>query len=204
MHIEVIFCPACNHKLRVPEDLMGRPVQCPQCKGVFVAPPPMTAITDRPPESVPADATQDTRQGLDDDWSVERRQRPVSGKIAPAAICLMLTALGHLGLNIWGVIQAATQPEMLRKQVQAFAPGIPMPFDIARLSLIACSAFALVSLFQAFCGFAMFSRRSYSLAICGAVLSLANCNQLCCFGSIPVGIWALIVLFQSDVRGSFR
>ena len=53
-------------------------------------------------------------------------------------------------------------------------------------------------------GFAMLTRRSYSLAIVAAILSLTNCNQLCCVLSIPVGIWALIVLFQPDVKASFR
>ena len=39
MPTEVIFCPACNHKLRVPEELMGQSVQCPKCRATFMAPP---------------------------------------------------------------------------------------------------------------------------------------------------------------------
>src|SRR5258708_5292721 len=40
MRIEVIYCPDCPHKLRIPEDLLGTEVQCPECKIQFVAPPP--------------------------------------------------------------------------------------------------------------------------------------------------------------------
>lgn len=35
---ETIFCPACNRKLRVPEQELGQVVQCPLCRAVFTAP----------------------------------------------------------------------------------------------------------------------------------------------------------------------
>src|SRR4051794_27881298 len=35
---EVISCPACNHLLRVPLDLLGVQVQCPECRAMFKAP----------------------------------------------------------------------------------------------------------------------------------------------------------------------
>ena len=99
---------------------------------------------------------------------------------------------------------AAVAPAQLRQQVQAFLPGVALPFDFAQLSLIACSVFVVVSLLQAACGVAMLTRRSYALAVFGAGLSIVNCNQICCFVGIPVGIWSMIVLFRSDVRASFR
>ncbi len=34
----IISCPSCPQKLRVPEDLLGRPVKCPKCGVVFDAP----------------------------------------------------------------------------------------------------------------------------------------------------------------------
>ena len=38
MSDETIFCPACNRKLRVPEQELGQVVQCPLCHVVFTAP----------------------------------------------------------------------------------------------------------------------------------------------------------------------
>ncbi|MBL8796642.1 MAG: hypothetical protein JNM56_22260 [Planctomycetia bacterium] len=35
---ETIMCPACNRKLRVPEQELGQVVQCPLCRAVFTAP----------------------------------------------------------------------------------------------------------------------------------------------------------------------
>ena len=48
MRIELIFCPSCNRKLRVPENLMARPVQCPECGARYVA-PPTPEMCDGPP-----------------------------------------------------------------------------------------------------------------------------------------------------------
>jgi predicted Zn finger-like uncharacterized protein len=39
----IISCPSCPQKLRVPEDLLGRPVKCPKCGIIFDAPPPEAA-----------------------------------------------------------------------------------------------------------------------------------------------------------------
>src|SRR5437879_4667466 len=35
---EVIDCPQCERKLRVPDELLGRAVQCPTCGATFAAP----------------------------------------------------------------------------------------------------------------------------------------------------------------------
>ncbi|MDA1015192.1 MAG: DUF4339 domain-containing protein [Planctomycetota bacterium] len=45
--------------------------------------------------------------------------------------------------------------------------------------------------------------KSYGLAMTGAILSLIPCITSCCIGGIPIGIWALVVLNDPDVRDSF-
>jgi hypothetical protein len=35
---ETLYCPSCNQKVRVPEEWLGQPVQCPLCRLVFTAP----------------------------------------------------------------------------------------------------------------------------------------------------------------------
>ena len=43
----------------------------------------------------------------------------------------------------------------------------------------------------------------YGWAVTGAVLSAVPCtNSCCCFGT-PIGLWAIVVLFGSDVRLAF-
>jgi len=46
---ETLYCPSCNQKVRVPEELLGQPVQCPLCRLVFTAP-----VRGTPPAVLPA------------------------------------------------------------------------------------------------------------------------------------------------------
>jgi predicted Zn finger-like uncharacterized protein len=46
---ETTHCPACQKRFRLPDDLLGRSVKCPDCGAVFTAP-------GRPAEAEPADA----------------------------------------------------------------------------------------------------------------------------------------------------
>jgi predicted Zn finger-like uncharacterized protein len=47
---EIVNCPKCDRKLRVPDDLIGQAVKCPTCSETFTA----TIAAPEPPPSVPA------------------------------------------------------------------------------------------------------------------------------------------------------
>lgn len=61
----------------------------------------------------------------------------------------------------------------------------------------------VISMLILFGGWRVQQRRGYPLAITSAVLVMLPVNLTCCVG-IPIGIWALVVLLQDDVRKSFR
>jgi hypothetical protein len=50
----------------------------------------------------------------------------------------------------------------------------------------------------------MKSLQSYGLAFAAAVLAAIPCTSPCCFIGLPVGIWAIVVLLNEDVKRSFR
>jgi hypothetical protein len=59
----IIDCPSCTRKLNVPEEMLGRPVRCPDCGGMFAAgtegvlpPPPEEPTDETEPPSVPQPA----------------------------------------------------------------------------------------------------------------------------------------------------
>lgn len=52
-------------------------------------------------------------------------------------------------------------------------------------------------------GIRMLQRRSYGLAMTGAIVSMLPCSCCCCLG-LPFGIWALVVLSNPEVKNSFR
>src|SRR5215471_9786244 len=63
---QLLDCPSCSRKLRVPDDLLGTRVQCPSCSTTFDAlasPPPLPesdppgapSVQEAPPKPTPAD-----------------------------------------------------------------------------------------------------------------------------------------------------
>lgn len=46
--------------------------------------------------------------------------------------------------------------------------------------------------------------QSYGLAFAAAVLAALPCTSPCCFIGLPIGIWAIVVLLNEDVKRSFR
>jgi hypothetical protein len=89
----VITCPSCQKQLRLPDDLLGRPVQCPRCSETFEpgaktapTPPPSSRPVDSspPPSSPPASGPFgfDLKLSLDDSASPAPRPQPLSDPAA--------------------------------------------------------------------------------------------------------------------------
>src|SRR5437660_9135178 len=62
---EIIDCPQCERKLRVPDDLLGRAVKCPTCGVTFTAPAAAAsafagAAEHAPPETYQQDDSRST------------------------------------------------------------------------------------------------------------------------------------------------
>jgi hypothetical protein len=77
----IIHCPACDRKVQLPSEFLGRAVQCPECRQTFVAkdigtalsPDPVPAAAPRPEPRAepPAARYEDSR----DPYEPERRRR---------------------------------------------------------------------------------------------------------------------------------
>jgi hypothetical protein len=71
---------------------------------------------------------------------------------------------------------------------------------------IACAVGLLIAVLPLLGGIRMLSLRSYALCVVGSIsaaLPCLSCGGTCCFGEI-IGIWALIVLINTDVRAAFQ
>ncbi len=62
---------------------------------------------------------------------------------------------------------------------------------------------SLVQCFVAFAGFQMKNLRNRQAAFAGSILAMLPCSACCVFG-LPIGIWSLTVLNNSDVKQAFR
>src|SRR5438105_1702235 len=108
---ELIRCPSCDHALRLPAELAGRPVECPQCRTRFTAPVPERAVPAVRP--VPDDGAGPAPDAAAAQWAAAALR-------APAAILLALAGLAVLwdGLALSGLIAIRNDPKAYTDAVQ--------------------------------------------------------------------------------------
>lgn len=125
---EIITCPNCQKKLQLPEEYLGKTVQCPGCKQTFTAqragvvpPPPTSPGREAPPppkddyeeEELPrrrrrrrADDDYEEDDYDDDDYDDRPRRRrrdlvPHRGGVILTLGILSLLICGPLGIAAW-------------------------------------------------------------------------------------------------------
>lgn len=55
-----------------------------------------------------------------------------------------------------------------------------------------------------FGGIKMRALQNYGLVMTAAILAVIPCTTSCCLVGIPVGVWALVVLFKPEVKSAFH
>jgi hypothetical protein len=105
---EITRCPSCERELKLPEDLAGKRVRCPQCAATFTAAPPapLPASTSRPPPD--AYERRSRRRRFHDDYDDEDEDdfdfgRPSRFDYHPHRGAVILT-LGILSLAVCGIM----------------------------------------------------------------------------------------------------
>jgi hypothetical protein len=210
---DLIHCPACSFQLRLPHELYGSPVECPQCHTRFTAPVPAVRPAPAPPPGREYDAAYHAPQ--DDDY-----RRPAGGGgLTAAAIALLV--VGLLSTLIFGIMARASiviksdpaQFDQLLREVEDRNPNIDQDErDQLRQLLgwfrdngaVACGIEAALNLITVLGAIMMLVRRGYGLAMLGCVLALNPTNLPGCILQMPFGIWGLVALFSESGRRSFR
>jgi hypothetical protein len=213
MRIEMIYCPACRHKLRIPEDLMGQPVLCPSCQTEFIAPPPPIG-GDRPIEAIRegrasarnSGGSEDFREDAYRDDDIRRRDKP-NPFVSVAATLLIGVSLLGLADGAFRLITYSPQKLVATmKQMQTAFPTLPaMDQESFKMGYLAGAViFGFFSLISLLGGLAMLRRRFFPIAVFGSILAILNISDCCCLLGAPVGIACLFILFQPTVRASFH
>ena len=60
-----------------------------------------------------------------------------------------------------------------------------------------------VSGFVAYAGWQMRQMQGWGLAMAGAIVAMIPCISPCCLLGIPIGIWAILVLIDDEVKQAF-
>ncbi len=190
MQTEILFCPACQGKVRIPNEMLGTLVRCPLCQAVFTAPPPPDAL--RP--VLPAPFVERSSDRLDDE--VDRG----SGVIGVGVALIVVSFLSILA-SLFRLI-ASQNPDLIQNLSEAGPFGPPPPgLDLATIFFVWGMLFLVVSLVAMAGGVAMILRRNYALAVIGSIASLLNVADCCCVpANLLVGVIALIVLFMPGTK----
>jgi hypothetical protein len=208
---EVISCPACDHLLRVPPDLLGEQVQCPECRAMFRAP------------------TRGADGRLTDPELISR-PAPPPGERRKADAMLLLPAFGLLLCGVAGVIvnsvlvyKFETDPvgskHYIRDQIgtlrQYGLGGDDPPEDrdrldderaesAARAMRWVLPTAAIVSAIAFLGGLSIALRWNRRLAQLGCVAAALNVPHLCCVPGGIAGLWGLLMLAGEEGRAHFR
>jgi hypothetical protein len=75
-------------------------------------------------------------------------------------------------------------------------PGI----GVLLMALVAILALNGLTIYA---GWEMRNLRAWNLALAGSIIAMLPCSA-CCILGLPMGIWALIVLIDNDVKQAFR
>jgi len=136
----------------------------------------------------------------------------VSGKVTPPAICLMVAA----GLNIltslyliFNGVSATLLSGQIAKDIKtgsktdaeaagAIVSGVGIGYVLWGVLALLCAGVIILA------GIKFKSLQSYNLVMAGTVLAMIPCTGPCCIVSLPLGIWALVVLMSPDVKAAFH
>jgi hypothetical protein len=165
-----------------------------------------------PPPRPPAAADED-----DEDYG----ERPVRRRVRRSEVASSLTmapgiALLSVGiLALVGLLLGFVLVAMMPGGPGIFGPGFrrPGPFGL-RIALLPPGlpiiGQALDAVFELLWdglviagGISLIKRQVYPLAMTGAIVGMVPCTNCCCLFSLPIGIWALVVLSKPEVKDAF-
>jgi hypothetical protein len=218
MPIEAI-CPSCGQKLKVPDALVGKKVRCQKCNSVFMAeeevemelveepPEDHVEVVEGPPprkrDEQPVRVIDEEAEEVEDEPRERRRPRrrkrrraTMVDQLRLPALLLQICGYAGAGLNLLGIIFEV---------VTILASGNRDAHAMAQVTGRICGgllATVVWSYLVILGARSMSSLHGYSTAIAGCIVSMMPCS--CgCFMGLPIGIWCLVVLSQSDVKRAF-
>ena len=114
---------------------------------------------------------------------------PAIGLIVTGALTVVFTVFGLLFIALGGA--SAINDPQARDALPGF--GVMLGASVVQLALGGLIIYA---------GVQMRKVQSWGLALAGSIVAMLPCLP-CCLLGLPIGIWALIVLFDSDVKRAF-
>jgi hypothetical protein len=214
-------CPACRRALQTPEEIIGAEVLCPMCRTAFIAEPFQVRFSPPPafggnsaarPQSVPRAANRTPRQLRAEKFGQDADANPDDGRYllftvrdslsAPARGLMVIGAL-YLIVGLLSLVFLSAQmlsDGLWPRRDLMYAPTADEEAFFGFASIV--SAITLTSgLIMVFGGYRMKSCRNRPWAIVASLLAIFPGG--CCIFGLPLGIWSLVMLSNSNVKRAF-
>lgn len=207
----LVQCPECSRTVRVPDELIGQPVQCPACQAQF----PASALPDEG-AAIQAAAPTETPALLPDlpaplprdfvDYSRDRetlRRRALDEVQGPATALIVTAILGIVGQVVALLFTVGMAVYMMQQAPAGMGPQpveLVLQFASNAIGMVVGVTTAVVVLIGAR---KMKSLESYGFAMASSILALIPCNFPCCILGLPIGIWALVVINRPEIKDAF-
>jgi hypothetical protein len=119
-----------------------------------------------------------------------RVSAPAVGLIVSGAVGIALTLLWMLLIGVFGLAA------MANSEVRDALPGVgvSMGWGVVSLALSGLVTYA---------GWQMRQLRGWTLSMAGAIIAMLPCSG-CCLLGLPIGIWAVVVLIDQEVKRAFE
>jgi hypothetical protein len=186
-------------------------------------PDPYPPDPDRPPEDPPGEYLPGAYPpGPDERDPYATPASAISARVSPPAVAILVVAVVNLLLSLGcfgvGFFYSQVPPDKMEEVMEKQNPGQVAQMRQAGITVDAImkgytyggfggGAIALlVSLITILGAIRMMMLRSYGLAVFVSVLTAIPCISptACCLLGEGAGIWALVVLLNTDVRSAFR
>ncbi len=204
-------CRECGRQLRVPDETVGKKARCPECgtiqEVVAGSSPFSDAVQEIPPKAdefpsfrpsfVPAAGGENPYQSPQMTGGASAAsgflpREVILARVQGPAIALLVTAIVSLLLMVAGSVLQI---------VFVFAEEGPTNEAVGNIGvMLVLVVFYGVMLLGAI---RMRKLKSYGLSIVAAALAMVPCSG-CCMITLPIGIWALVVLLDQRVRSAFE
>ena len=184
-----LTCPYCQQRIDISKQNVEQNVQCCFCNRVFYVSVQVCAIGSS--EADPATASQPPSPPFIGPESLPFPA--VRKKVRQPAIGLMITGAATTLLGLM-FIPALLFPETIGQQ----GPIDTTDLVLSLILMVVTLSLGIVTLHGSI---KMFNFESYQLSVAAAIAAIVPCY--CCLLGLPVGIWALVVLRDANVKRVF-
>jgi len=125
-------------------------------------------------------------------------------RVSGPAIGLLITAALGAVVNLVWLIRIATGVNVVPTRGEVPSELVPLmeKFSSA-VGVVSCLIGLALSALVAYGARQMQTLSSFGWGVTAAVLALIPCTSPCCVLGVPIGIWALVVLYRPEVRAAF-